>query len=74
MRKTILFILLLSLGLLGSASVLADGKKTIFYNVTSDEAWAAGMTMDDVIEGVVMGGPDVTLKAMTADDTVVISY
>jgi predicted peroxiredoxin len=34
----------------------------------------AGMTMDDVIEGVVKGGPDVTMKAMTADDTVVISF
>jgi predicted peroxiredoxin len=122
---------------------LADEQKTIFYNVTTDEAWAAGMalgqankaleagykvviflnvrgvfiaskafvtdingasgkslqdmlkaamangaqaiicpmclgkagmTMDDVIEGVVKGGPDVTMKAMTADDTVVISF
>jgi predicted peroxiredoxin len=34
----------------------------------------AGMTMNDVIEGVVKGGPDVTMKAMTADNTVVISY
>jgi predicted peroxiredoxin len=34
----------------------------------------AGMTMDDVIDGVVKGGPDVTMKAMTADDTVVISF
>lgn len=34
----------------------------------------AGMTMDDVIEGVVKGGPDVTMKAMTADDTAIISF
>jgi len=26
------------------------------------------------MEGVIMGGLDVTLKAMTADDTTVISY
>jgi predicted peroxiredoxin len=126
-----------------AAPASADEQKTIFYNVTTDEAWAAGMalgqankaldvgykvviflnvrgvliasksfssdsfggsgkslqemlkaaigkgaqaiicpmcmkkagiTMDDVIDGVVEGGPDVTMKAMTADDTVVISY
>ncbi|MCF7984010.1 MAG: DsrE family protein [Thiohalocapsa sp.] len=34
----------------------------------------AGMTMDDVIDGVVKGGPDVTMKLMTDDDTTVISY
>jgi predicted peroxiredoxin len=34
----------------------------------------AGMTMDDVVEGVVKGGPDVTMRVMTADDTVVISF
>jgi len=34
----------------------------------------AGLTKDDLMEGVIMGGPDVTLKAMTADDTTVISY
>ncbi len=34
----------------------------------------AGMTMDDVIKGVVKGGPDVTMKAMTADNTAVISF
>jgi hypothetical protein len=33
-----------------------------------------GMSMDDLVEGVVKGGPDVTLKAMTADNTVVVSY
>lgn len=124
-------------------SASADEQKTIFYNVTTDEAWAAGMAlgqankalesgykaviflnvrgvfiasksfktdsngatgkslqdmlraamdkgaqaiicpmcmgkagmaMEDVIEGVVKGGPDVTLKAMTAEDTTVISY
>ena len=120
-----------------------DGKKTIFYNITTDEAWAAGMalaqankalengyqvvvflnvrgvfiasksyktdtlsasgmslqnmlkgaikkgakaiicpmcmnkagmTMDDVIAGVVKGGPDITMKYLTADDTAVMSY
>lgn len=120
-----------------------DGAKTIFYNLTTDEAWKAGMAlgqankalengykvivflnvrgvflasktfktdslaaagmslqdmlkgvmakggrvvicpmcmkktgleMDGLIEGVVLGGPDVTMKAMTADDTAVISF
>ena len=134
--------LLLSVALvLGTVS--ADEKKTIFYNLTTDEAWAAGMalgqatkalengydvaiflnvrgvflaskkfttdgsgasgrslremletardkgakviicpmcmkkaglTMNDVIEGVVKGGPDVTMKTMTADNTAVISF
>ena len=123
--------------------VSADDKKTIFYNVTTEEAWAAGMalgqansaldngynvviflnvrgvflasknfktdsfsesgenlqemlksamekgatvvicpmcmkkagmTMEDVIKGVVKGGPDVTMKAMTAEGTAVISF
>ncbi len=139
-----LFILSLALSLtfvLGTVS--ADEKKTIFYNLTTDEAWAAGMaigqatkalengynvaiflnvrgvflaskkfqsdswaasgkslqdmlktaqdkgakviicpmcmkkaglTMDDIIKGVVKGGPDVTMKAMTADNTAVISF
>ncbi len=34
----------------------------------------AGMTMDDVIKGVVEGGPNVTMKAMTAENTAVISF
>ncbi len=34
----------------------------------------AGMTMDDVIEGVEKGGPDITMKLMTADDTAIMSY
>jgi predicted peroxiredoxin len=34
----------------------------------------AGMTMDDIIDGVVKGGPDVTLPLMTDDDTTVISF
>jgi predicted peroxiredoxin len=34
----------------------------------------AGMTMDDVIEGVERGGPDVTFKALDDPDTVVLSY
>ena len=134
--------LIFSLALV-SVTVSADDKKTIFYNLTTEEAWAAGMalgqatkalendydvviflnvrgvflasknfktdswsgsgkslqdmlktamdkgakvvicpmcmnkagmTMDDVIKGVVKGGPDVTMKAMTADDTAVISF
>ncbi len=34
----------------------------------------AGMSMDDVIEGVEHGGPDVTFKALNDPDTVVLSY
>lgn len=34
----------------------------------------AGMTMDDVIEGVERGGPDVTFKALDDPNTVVLSY
>jgi len=128
---------------MAAPSVSADEQKTIFYNVTTDDAWTAGMalaqankalelgykvviflnvrgvfiasksfktdmngltgtslqemlkaalnkggqviicpmcvkkagmTMDDIIAGVVEGGLDATLKAMTADDTSVISY
>ena len=137
--------LLIALTLLaaGPATRAEEPQKTIFYNVTTDEAWAAGMamaqatkalesgygvviflnvrsvllasksfksdinaqagvsvqeqlagamakgakviicpmcmakaglTMDDLIDGIVKGGPDVTLKAMTADHTTVISY
>jgi len=144
-KRTVLATLaiVLSLALIGPGRVLAEDRETIFYNVTTDEAWAAGMamgqankaldngygvviflnvrgvflaakafksdisgatgkgiqamlkaamekgarviicpmclakaglTMDGLIEGVVKGGPDVTLKAMTADDTVIISY
>ena len=142
MHKLYVFSLILAAALL-SGTVSADGKKTIFYNITTEEAWAAGMalgqankalengydvaiflnvrgvflaskrfktdswadsgkslqdmlksamdkgakaiicpmcmkkagmTMDDLIKGVVKGGPDVTMKAMTADNTVVISF
>lgn len=143
--KTLRHLLVVSLllSIAAVAPVSADDQKTIFYNVTTDEAWAAGMAlgqankalevgykvviflnvrgvfiasksfatdtnglvgkslqdmlkaamekgaqaiicpmcmskagmrMEDVVEGVVKGGPDVTMKAMTADDTVVISY
>jgi predicted peroxiredoxin len=34
----------------------------------------AGMTMDDIIDGVVKGGPDLTLPLMTDPDTTVISF
>ena len=142
LQKIYVFSLVLLVALL-SGTVSAGEKKTIFYNITTDEAWAAGMalgqankalendydvsiflnvrgvfiaskkfktdswsdsgqslqdmlksamdkgakaiicpmcmkkvgmTMDDVIEGVVKGGPDVTMKAMTAENTVVISF
>jgi predicted peroxiredoxin len=33
-----------------------------------------GMTSDDLIEGVKVGGPDVTWPALFADDTTVLSY
>ena len=141
LRSSLVVLLLLSVS--ASAFASEDEQKTIFYNVTTEEAWAggmalgqankaleagyqvviflnvrgvfiasksfktdsngtsgkslqdmlksalekgaqviicpmcmgkAGMTMDDVIDGVVKGGPDVTMKAMTADHTVVISF
>lgn len=141
LRRSVFVLVLLWVAAM--APVSADEQKTIFYNVTTDEAWAAGMAlgqankalevgykvviflnvrgvfiasktfvtdtngasgkslqdmlkaaigkgaqaiicpmcmgkagmdMADVIEGVVKGGPDVTMKAMTADDTVVISF
>lgn len=137
------FLVVMLLAVVALAPAMADSNKTIFYNVTTDEAWSAGMalgqanaalgagykvviflnvravflasksfatdtfsgsghslqdmlkmamskgatviicpmcmhkagmTMDNVIDGVIKGGPDVTMKAMTADDTVVISY
>jgi len=34
----------------------------------------AGMSMDDVIEGVERGGPEVTFKALNDPNTVVLSY
>jgi predicted peroxiredoxin len=142
LQKAILTLTML-LFMFGTNALMAAEKKTIFYNLTTDEAWAAGMalgqankalengynvviflnvrgvllasksfhsdisagsgmslqdmlkaamkkgakaiicpmcmskvgfTPDDLIEGIVKGGPDVTMKAMTADDTVVISY
>lgn len=138
-----LLAVLFLLSFVAAAPVSADEQKTIFYNVTTDEAWAAGtalgqankalevgykvviflnvrgvfiasksfvtdtngatgkslqdmlkaalakgaqvsicpmcmrkagMTMDDLIEGVVKGGPDVSMKALTADNTAVISF
>lgn len=144
MKRSLTLVLSSVLLLAASSAVLADDdEKTIFYNVTTEEAWAAGMalgqankalengygvaiflnvrgvylasktfqtdtnaaagmslqdmlkaamdkgaqviicpmcmakagmTMDDVIDGVVKGGPDVTMKLMTDDDTTVISY
>lgn len=139
--KLLIVLLSLMIVLVGPASASSD--KTIFYNITTDEAWRAGMavgqanaamgagykvviflnvrgvllasksftsdsfgnsgksvqdmlkmamdngatvvicpmcmdkvgmTMDDLLPGIIKGGPDVTLKAMTADNTVVISY
>jgi predicted peroxiredoxin len=141
LRHALIVFLMLSFAAI--APVSADTQKTIFYNLTTDEAWAAGMAlgqadkaleagykaiiflnvrgifiasksfatdtnggtgkslrdmlksamekgaqailcpmcmakagmeMEDVIEGVVKGRPDAILKAMTADDTVIISY
>jgi predicted peroxiredoxin len=143
MFKTLSIALLATALLFAAAASSADDQKTIFYNVTTDESWPAGMalgqagkaldngykvviflnvravfiaakgfttdtngaagkslrqqleaamgkgaqvivcpmclskaglSMDDMIDGVIKGGPDTTLKAMTADDTVVISY
>jgi predicted peroxiredoxin len=144
MHKALVSILLAAMLLTTSAAVFADDdKKTIFYNVTTEEAWAAGMalgqankalesgygvviylnvrgvfiasktfktdsngmsgnslqdmlkaamgkgaqviicpmcmakagmTMDDLVDGVIEGKPDVTLPLMTDDDTTVISY
>jgi predicted peroxiredoxin len=143
MPKQLLWLGALTLMLTLSTAVIADERKTIFYNLTTEEAWSAGMalgqankaldngygvviflnvrgvfiaskrfntdtnaaagtslqtqlkaamekgaeviicpmclskagmTMDDVIDGVVEGGPDTTMKLMTSDDTVVISY
>lgn len=137
------FLTLVLLAVIAVAPATADSSKTIFYNVTTDESWSAGMalgqanmalgagykvviflnvravflasktfatdtfsgsghnlqdmlkmamskgatviicpmcmqkvgmTMDNAIDGIVRGGPDVTMKAMTADNTVVISY
>lgn len=137
------FLVVMLLAVVALAPAMADSNKTIFYNVTTDEAWGAGMalgqanaalgagykvviflnvravflasksfatdtfsgsghslqdmlkmamgkgatviicpmcmhkagmTMDNVIDGVIKGGPDVTMKALTADNTVVISY
>ena len=52
-------------------SAMDNGAKAIICPMCMKKV---GMTMDDVIEGVVKGGPNVTMKAMTADHTVVISF
>ncbi len=52
-------------------SAMDKGAKVIICPMCMKKA---GMTMDDAIKGVVKGSPDVTLQAMTADDTVVISF
>ena len=52
-------------------SAMNKGAKVIICPMCMKKA---GMTMDDVIKGVVKGGPDVTMKAMTAEDTAVISF
>jgi len=33
-----------------------------------------GLTKDDLVEGAVVGGPDVTGLALFAEDTTVLSY
>ena len=142
MRRLMIAVFTLVLSM-ASVAALAAEKKTIFYNITTDEAWAAGMalgqankvlehgygvviflnvravfiaskafktdangatgkslqemlrsamdkgataivcpmclgkaglTMDDVLDGILKGGIDTTIKALTADDTVVLSY
>ena len=52
-------------------SAMDEGAKVVICPMCVKKA---GMTMGDMIPGVVKGGPDVTMKAMTADNTVVISY
>ena len=52
-------------------SAMDKGAKVIICPMCMKKA---GMTMDDMIKGVVKGGPDVTMKAMTAEDTAVISF
>jgi predicted peroxiredoxin len=143
MNRIAALVIALTLLAAGPVAGAEPPQKTIFYNVTTDEAWAAGMAMaqatralesgygvviflnvrsvllaskafksdinaqvgasvqdqlkgamakgaqviicpmcmtkaglaaEDLIEGIVQGGPDVTLEAMTADHTTVISY
>jgi len=141
--KSLLFLSMILLAAFVLPATAEEGKKTIFYNITTDEAWAggmalgqankalehgykvviflnvrgvfiasksfhtdtlsasgmslqnmlkaamkkgaraiicpmcmnkAGLSMDDLIEGVEKGGPGVTMKLMTADDTAIMSY
>jgi peroxiredoxin family protein len=52
-------------------SAMDKGAKVIICPMCMKKA---GLTMDDVIKGIVKGGPDVTMKAMTAEDTAIISF
>jgi len=45
-RRPLLFAALVGLVLLGTVPAFAgDGAKTLFYNVTTDDEWAAGMAL-----------------------------
>ena len=44
-KRTYLWILLLSLCMTAGVSAAETGRKTIFYNLTTDESWAAGMAL-----------------------------
>ena len=52
-------------------TVLARGGRVIVCPMCLKKV---GLGVSDVIDGAELGGPDVTLKTMTADDTVVISF
>ena len=43
LRHSVIVLILLAVAVAAPAS--ADEQKTIFYNVTTDEAWAAGMAL-----------------------------
>jgi len=52
-------------------AALEDGARVIICPMCMEKA---GLTMDDLIEGVERGGPDVTFEVMAAEGTVVMSY
>lgn len=52
-------------------AVIGKGARAIICPMCLNKA---GMNMDDMIEGVEKGSPDVTMKLMTAENTAVISF
>ncbi len=52
LRHTLVVLLLLSFA---ATPVSADDQKTIFYNVTTDEAWAAGMALGQATKALESG-------------------